>query len=211
MMMKCNSTFLGAFFLALALFGCGSVFGVAIPPGATDAGSPVAVCAIPACVGDLKTISNLARGITFSTCTDKTHPAPAGITYASVSITKDSGFQSQFWDAGTKLDTYWLYQYLRPFMSCQKNFKSDCWEAPAANKGCARPPVAAAAAAAAPAPQRREVARLASASEGGAGAGGSFKPVSLMGGGRGSAVDKRPKVGTRDGDLFPLGDPSLIV
>ncbi|SPO20496.1 uncharacterized protein UTRI_00893_B [Ustilago trichophora] len=211
MMMKRNTIFSATLALTLTLFSCGSVIGAAIP-SAADAGSPVAVCTVPACLRDLKTISNLARGITFSTCADKNHPAPAGTTYASVSITKESGFQSQFWDAGTKLDTYWLYQYLNPLLTCQKGFKSDCWEAPAAGQGCAKPPTAAAVAAAAPAPKRRAVARWALASEGGVGAGRSIRSASVMAGGGESTVEKKkPKVGTRDVDLVPLGDPSLIV
>ena len=56
-------------------------------------------------------VSNLARGITFSRCSNASPPPPAGVKYALVSISPESGFQQQFWDiGGDHFDPYWLRQ-----------------------------------------------------------------------------------------------------
>lgn len=60
---------------------------------------------------DPATVSNLVRGITFTLCSSATPPPPAGVRFAFVSITPESGFQQQFWDiGGDNFDSYWLRQ-----------------------------------------------------------------------------------------------------
>ncbi|KIS72392.1 uncharacterized protein UMAG_00795 [Mycosarcoma maydis] len=99
-----------------------------------DSGTNVAVCTLPDKISTAA-VSNLARGITFSRCSNASPPPPAGVKYALVSISPESGFQQQFWDiGGDHFDPYWLRQYLEPQLN---GFHTECWEAP--EKGCSRP------------------------------------------------------------------------
>ena len=142
--------------------------------------------ALPRCVTDLATISNLARGITFTPCTDRTSQPGVDVQLASVSITPESGLQQQFWDDGDTLDTYWLQQYLVPQLGCKKGFVADCWEAPE-DGSCAKPK------------QKQKRGRRGK----GGPRGGTERAILER------KTVRAPTVGTRDSDLVPLTDPSL--
>ncbi|GAC99571.1 membrane transporter [Pseudozyma hubeiensis SY62] len=85
-------------------------FVAGLDPVRRASGNNVAVCTLPAKT-DPATVSNLVRGITFTLCSSAIPPPPAGVRFAFVSITPESGFQQQFWDiGGDNFDSYWLRQ-----------------------------------------------------------------------------------------------------